>query len=433
LDLVSGKGSCLGTFTASDLTAEGLDGIFATGRAAGDERMLDVNGDGKPDIFADVDAAATDTASRAILYVNQGDGTFQPDASIAALSIGGHGGTVLAADFNNDGYVDIFAPHDWNAGDGGHNWLLINDGSGNFTDHAAAAGLATGPSGAAYVPAGGQAVDFNEDGWVDILFGSRLMINNGDGTFSDGSAAAGLTAMADQGMELADVDADGDLDLIRRDNNVTYVSYNTGGVFGPPVAVDGDATTEGSGLTACDVNSNGFMDVAVASNDVSTGTGTPHLLLSVDGQLMRSDIPQELTAGTGDLLAPNDLLTCGDLDKNGAPDLVSRWHQFRVLLATLPMTPIMRIRVLGANGEYDQQGRIVRIVPANAGGLAMARVIESGSGLRSQGSYDLLVGAPWPGDYQISVRFKDGWYTTTAQQGAQLTIYEDGRVVDGLQ
>lgn len=433
LDLVSGKGDCLGSFATVDLAAKGLDGIFASGRAAGDDRLMDVNGDGKPDIFADVDAPATDTASRAILYLNQGSGTFQPDASVAALGIGGFGGTVLAADFNNDGYVDIFAPHDSNAGDGGHNWLLINDGSGNFTDKAAAAGLATNPSGAAYVPAGGQAVDFNEDGWVDILFGSRLMINNGDGTFSDGSAAAGLTPMADQGMVLADVDADGDLDLVRRDHNVTYVSYNNGGVFGPPVAIDGDATTQGAGLTACDINGDGFMDVAVASNDVSTGTGTPHLLLSVDGQLMPTFIPTELTAGTGDLLAANGLLTCGDLDKSGLPDLVSHWYQFRVLKSALPLASTITLRVLGANREYNQQGRIVRVVPAGAGGLAMARVIESGSGLRSQRSYDLQVGAPWPGDYQISVRFKDGWFTTTAQQGAKLTIYEDGRVVDGLQ
>ena len=37
--------------------------------------------------------------------------------------------------------------------------------------------------GDAYVPRGGQAVDFDEDGFVDLLFGSRLLLNNGDGTF----------------------------------------------------------------------------------------------------------------------------------------------------------------------------------------------------------------------------------------------------------
>ena len=35
----------------------------------------------------------------------------------------------------------------------------------------------------------------------------------------------------------------------------------------------------------------------------------------------------------------------------------------------------------------------------------MTRVVESGSGLRSQNMYDLVVGAPWPGDYDVTVRF----------------------------
>ena len=50
--------------------------------------------------------------------------------------------------------------------------------------------LRTTRPGADYMPRGGQAVDFDEDGFVDLLFGSRLMLNNGDGTFRDGSAAA---------------------------------------------------------------------------------------------------------------------------------------------------------------------------------------------------------------------------------------------------
>jgi len=220
LDLVGAEGDCLGIFTATDLGAAGLSGLFAAGRVNGDSRFVDVNGDGRPDIYSDVDSAAGDAGSRAILHVNQGNDTFAEEASVAALGIGGRGGTVLAADFDNDGDVDLFAPHDWSGTDGGRNWLLVNDGTG-FTDRAAAAGLETGPAGAAYVPGGGQAVDFDEDGWVDILFGSRLMRNNRDGTFVDVSASVGLTVGADQGMKLADVDLDGDLDLIRHDGTTT--------------------------------------------------------------------------------------------------------------------------------------------------------------------------------------------------------------------
>ena len=433
LDLVGAQGDCAGAFEASDLATAGLDSLFAAGRVNGDSRFADVNADGKPDIFSDVRSAASQAGSRAILHINQGNGTFLADASVAALNIGGQGGTILAADFDNDGDVDIFAPHDWSGTDGGRNWLLVNDGAGSFIDNAAAAGLQTGPAGAAYVPGGGQAVDFNEDGRVDLLFGSRLMLNGGDGSFSDASAAAGLAAVADQGLALVDLDLDGDLDLVRLDGTFTRLYLNDGGVFGAGTVVNGDTTARGAGLTVCDVNGDGFQDVWVASNALATGTGTPQLLLNVNGQLMRSDVPDELAADTGDLLAANDLLGCADVDGSGIADIVARWGEYRILRSALPLGAVLRIRVLGAGGEYNQQGRIVKIVPSGVAGRTMTRVVESGSGLRSQGAYDLLVGTPWPGEYEISVRFKDGWYTTTAEPGDELTIYEDGRVADGLQ
>jgi hypothetical protein len=431
LDLVGATGDCLGTFDSVDLDTAGLSGLFAAGRSNGDSRLLDVNADGRPDIYSDVLSAATVAGSQAILHVNQGDGTYQADASVAALGIGGVGGTVLAADFDGDGDVDVFAPHDWTGTDGGRNWLLLNTGNG-FTDAAAAAGLQTGPAGAAYVPRGGQAVDFYEDGDVDLLFGSRLMRNNGNGTFADASAAVGLTALADRGLRLVDIDMDGDLDLVRRDLNVTRLSLNAGGVFGPATVVDGDATVQGEGLVVCDVNSDGYEDLVVASNDVGTGTGGPRVYLNVGGELVRSDGPLEIAVEPADLIARNDLLSCADLDASGVADIVSRWGNTRVWRSGLPLASTLRIRVLGAGGEYNQQGRIVKIVPQASTGRTMTRVVESGSGLRAQGDYDLLVGAPWTGEYEISVRFADGWVTATAEQGDEVTIYADGRVEDGL-
>ena len=96
----------------------------------------------------------------------------------------------------------------------------------------------------AYVPRGGQAVDFDEDGFVDLLFGSRLLLNNGDGTFSDGSAAANLPVLADEGLKLIDVDLDGDLDLMHQDGIATRLFRNAGGVFDGGEIVDSDADGE---------------------------------------------------------------------------------------------------------------------------------------------------------------------------------------------
>ena len=56
-------------------------------------------------------------------------------------------------------------------------------------------------------------MDFNEDGFIDLLFGSRLLLNNGNGTFSDGSIAANVPVLEDNGLKLIDAELDGDLDF----------------------------------------------------------------------------------------------------------------------------------------------------------------------------------------------------------------------------
>lgn len=435
LDLVSATGNCQGVLTVRDMAAAGLSGLFATGRVNGDSRYADFSGDLRADLFSNTLSPATETASRALLHVNQGTGNFATDAGVSGLGIGGFGGTLLAADFDNDGDVDLLAPHDTTRGDGAQNWLLRNNGGAVFTDVAAAAGLATNPAGADYVPRGGQAVDFNEDGRVDLLFGSRLLVSNGDGTFTDGSAAASVPVRADHGLKLLDVDLDGDLDLIHHDGAVTRLYRNAAGVFDGGTIVDEDTTqaTFGYGLNVCDVNSDGFEDVVVAHNVTASGTGVPHLLVNVNGQLLPSLLPDRILVAN-DLVAHNDLLACGDIDDNGVTDVLARWGStYRSMRAALPLAGVIRLRVVGTGGERNQQGRIVRLVPRSAPSRHITRVIESGSGLHSQNQYDLLIGAPWLGTYDVTVRFASGTVTATTTPGSSLTIYADGRAVSGLQ
>lgn len=427
--------TCLGGQVARVLPDAGLADLLAAGRMTGDSRFADVTGDGSEDLFSNTLSPAGTADSVALLHVNQGNGNYQAAPGVTALAVGGFGGTLLAADFDNDGDVDLFAPNDHTRGDGARNWLLTNNGGGVFTDTAAAAGLDTSPAGAAHVPRGGQAVDFNEDGFVDLLFGSRLMLNDGDGTFSDGSAAANMPVRADEGLKLFDVDLDGDLDLLHLDGAVTRLHRNAAGVFDGGTIVNQDAdSTFGSGLNACDINSDGFEDVLVASNLTATGTGVPKLLVNVAGTLMPSAVPRELVAGTSDLVAFNDLLACGDVDGSGVIDVLARWGtHYRLLRAASPLSARIRIRVLGGGGERNQQGRIVRIRPLDAPDRVLTRVIESGSGLHSQNQYDLLVGAPWFGEYEITVGFAAGDVTTTAARGDALTIFADGRVEDEIE
>src|SRR5688572_24721663 len=427
-------GACGGSFTVRDLDEVGLADLTASPRKVGDVRFADFDGDGFDEIFSNVAAPATNTNSVALLHDNQGDGEYVTSAAVSALGMGGFGGTLLAADFDNYGDVDVFAPNDQTRGDGARNWLLVNDGEGAFTDDADAAGVLTNPPGAAYVPRGGQAVDFDEDGYIDLLFGSRLLLNNGDGTFSDGSVAANVPVLADEGLKLIDVDLDGDFDLIHHDGSTTRLFRNGGGVFDGGEVVDAPlAPGSGLGLNACDINGDGFEDVVVARNGELSGRGAPRTLLNVNGSLLISATQRGTPAHPGSLLAFNSRLACGDQDSDGMIDFISRWGEggkYRLLRGATSLSRRIQLRIVGADGTRTQQGRIVRVVPEDAPDRIMTRVVDSGSGLQAQNMYDLLFGAPWPGDYTVTVRFAAGDVTTTLVSGDAKIIFEDGTIED---
>jgi FG-GAP-like repeat/Fibronectin type III domain len=425
-------GICTSSYTARVLADAGLADLIGSPRHVSDARFADFNGDGFDDLFSNTKSQFSNDESFALLHMNQGNGNYQTSASVSALAIRGVGGTLLAADLDNDGDVDLFAPYDQSNGDGARNWLLINNGNGVFHDTAAAAGVANNPAGAAYIPRGGQAVDFDEDGFVDLFFGSRLMLNNGDGTFRDGSAAAHMPQREDNGLKLIDVDLDGDLDLIHHTGTLTRLYRNAGGVFdGGQLVGRASIRTYGNGLAACDINDDGFEDVIVANNRISTNQGTPRILVNVNGELLISATQQGIPSDPDRLVARNEQLACGDQNGDGMMDVLSRWGEtYRLMRGAGTLTNRIVLRIVGSGGDRNQQGRIVRVVPKDTPNRIMTRVVDSGSGLRAQNMYDLVVGTPWPGDYRVTVGFADGDVRTTAKSGDKLVIFEDGRVED---
>ncbi len=143
---------------------------------------------------------------------------FGEQAAAAGLDVLGHAGGVVMEDFDGDGWLDIMVT---SSGPLDQMRLFHNNGDGTFTDVTAAAGLLGETGGLNLV-----ATDYNNDGHPDVLvlrggwwgeqgrYPMSLLRNNGDGTFDDVTVAAGLLSeRPTQTAAWADYDSDGWLDL----------------------------------------------------------------------------------------------------------------------------------------------------------------------------------------------------------------------------
>ncbi len=163
------------------------------------------------------------------LYHNRGDGTFEDVSRKAGITAAyGAGLGVVGADFNGDGWIDLYV-----ANDGDPNQLWINDRDGTFQDEALLAGAAVNGDGMAESGMGVDAADFDDDGDEDLFMTNDLKetntiyINNGHGWFEDRSVATGLGAPSKAftgfGTGFFDYDNDGDLDVFVANGDVRTV------------------------------------------------------------------------------------------------------------------------------------------------------------------------------------------------------------------
>lgn len=240
----------------------------------------DFNNDGWPDLFV------LATGSRAdALYINQGDGTFV-DEAVAWGVDGVHFGVgAAAADINGDGWLDIYvtshSPEGVAVAEAGRHRLYRNNGDGTFTDIAASAGVhMTSPAredgwGASF---GDYDLDGDLDlavaGWHDGSGGNRLFRNNGDETFTDVTAAAGiasdLAGVFGFSPRFADMDGDRYPELIWTADFETSVYFvNDGdGTFTEATAAAGvGLESNGMGVTVADFNGDGMLDWYATSID----------------------------------------------------------------------------------------------------------------------------------------------------------------------
>jgi hypothetical protein len=153
------------------------------------------------------------------LYRNNGNGTFTDVSEKAGITKanGTYGLGVLVADFDNDGWPDIYV-----ANDSSPAALYHNNKNGTFTDVGVEAGCAFSVDGKPQAGMGVTAGDYDRDGWLDIFktnFAgdtSSLYHNTGRGVFDDVTFSAGVgvnTRWLGWGVGFVDVDNNGWLDV----------------------------------------------------------------------------------------------------------------------------------------------------------------------------------------------------------------------------
>jgi hypothetical protein len=159
-------------------------------------------------------------AQHSRLYHNNRNGTFTDVTAAAGMETQfGPALGVVAADFDRDGWLDLFV-----ANDGEENQLWINRRNGTFTNTGPLAGVALSEHGKAKAGMGVDAGDFDNDGDEDLVVanltgeGPDLYVNDGAANFENHGAAAGIAhaglPYTGFGTAFLDIDNDGSLDLL---------------------------------------------------------------------------------------------------------------------------------------------------------------------------------------------------------------------------
>jgi hypothetical protein len=372
--------------------------------------FFDFDNDGFMDIYL-VNSGPSDffvptTPLKNALYRNVGDGTFVDVTDKAGVAGGRFGMGVAAADFDADGYVDLYVTNY------GRNILFRNNGNGTFSDVTEKAGVsAPGWSTCA------TWFDYDNDGKLDLFVSSfvfydksqnplctdptlkrryycvprlfkpqpsRLFRNNGDGTFADVSKESAIADFPGKsfGAVATDVNNDGRMDLfVANDTMPNFLFVNKGGGKFDEVGLaagvaygEAGRPRSGMGVDAADYDGDGWQDLFVANIDQEFFS-----LYHNDKELIFTDQPGEIAPATQ--LLSGWGLRFFDYDNDGDPDLfLVNGHPDDMIESRVP-----RVRHKEPLLMFENTGRSFKDVSATAG--AVFSKLFSGRGMAT-GDFD---------------------------------------------
>jgi tetratricopeptide (TPR) repeat protein len=406
-----------GTFTDVTSVAGFNTSEEALGCTAGD-----YNNDGRDDLVLGFQG-------RIALYRNQGGGAFQDVTAEAGIVVEGLPLGIVFVDYDHDGDVDLYVsrflnfrftqccefnfPFDQEAHRG--NLLWRNNGNGTFTDFTAAAGLAGDAPGIAALPA-----DFNNDRAIDLLLtgwraSASLFTNSREGPFRAADVWRSPFPSAAAGAVAFDFNKDGWMDVAFTHWSQPGFSVwrNLAGVGFERVDIPAPQWSRGWGLTATDVDNDGWVDLAALGE--SAGRGAITLLRNLGGSRF-SDVTEAAALNSLQLERPRALATA-DTDGDGDGDLIVTQNGGAPLVLRNEGGNRRRSLRLALQGLNDNRSGIGTKIEVFAGALQQKWELHSASGYLGQNAPEILAGI---GDAREADIVRLLWPTGVPQDEVQL-------------